>query len=181
MARSSPTAFIDFDIVGNERGVQAMLERLDSALSPVGLAAFLNLGVGPWVKQRAADRFASEGDDVSGKWAPLQESTIEIREHAGFEGAHPINKRTGELEAYITEGQIGITAGPGFASMRYPDNPPATKSLKQKVETAQRGRSNPNTVARPILGLNERDLAQVVTMLAFHVQGTGVTRGAGSR
>jgi hypothetical protein len=170
------TGFIDFDIIGNQRGVQAMLNSIDSALSPTGLASFLGLAVGPWVKERAADRFASEGDDVTGKWAPLQDTTIDIREKSGFEGAHPINKRTGELEEYITQGQVGITAAPGLAVMTYPKNPPATKSLKEKVSTAQRGRSNPSTVARPVLGLNERDLAQVLTMLAFHVQAQGVTR-----
>lgn len=177
---SKPTGFIDFEIVGNERGVQAMLNQIDSALSPVGLAAFLGLAVGPWVKERAADRFASEGDDVSGKWAPLQQTTIEIRENMGF-GPGPINKRTGELEEYITQGQVGITAGPGVASMRYPENPPRTKSLREKMSTAQRGRNHPKTIARPVLGLNERDLGQVITMLAFHVQGQGVTRSARRR
>lgn len=171
-----PTGFIDFDIVGNNRGVQAMLANIDSALSPSGLASFLGMAVGPWVKERAADRFQSEGDDVTGKWAPLSDTTIDIREKSGFEGAHPINKRTGELEAYITQGQVGIVAAPAVSTLTFPKNPPTTKSLKQKMETAQRGRSNPSTVARPVLGLGERDLAQVLTMLAFHVQAQGVTR-----
>lgn len=170
------SGFIDFDIVGNQRGVQAMLNSIDSALSPSGLATFLGMAVGPWVKERAQDRFATEGDDVTGKWAPLSEVTVDIREKSGFEGAHPINRRTGELEEYITQGQVGVVATPGLAVMTYPKNPPNTKSLKEKVSTAQRGRSNPSTVPRPVLGLNERDLAQVLTMLAFHVQAQGVTR-----
>lgn len=174
--RPRATGFIDFEIVGNRRGVQAMLNSIDSALSPAGLASFLGIAVGPWVKERAADRFANEGDDVTGKWAPLKETTIEWRERYGFEGAHPINKRTGELEEYITQGQVGVTAGPGVAVLTYPKNPPTGKALRQKMETAQRGRTRPATVARPVLGLNERDLAQVLTMLAFHVQAQGVTR-----
>lgn len=148
-----------------------MLAHLDSSLSPVGLGAFLFGSVGPWVKRRAADRFANEGDDVSGKWLPLQQSTIEIREKAGFPGRNPINKRTGELEAYITQGQIGVTAGPGVGVLRYPDNAPRTRAIREKVKTAQKGRAMPATRPRPILGLNERDLAQVIEMLAFHVQG----------
>lgn len=180
MASSSrPTAFLDFELVGNERGVQEMLNSIDSALSPVGLATFLYGAVGPWVKQRAADRFTSEGDDVSGKWAPLAQTTVEIRETYGFEGARPINKRTGELEAYITQGEVGVTTAPGMGVLKYPKNPPSTKSLRQKVKTAQQGRTSPSTVARPILGLGERDLAQVVTMLAFHVQAEGRLRSAG--
>jgi hypothetical protein len=180
-SKARPTAFINFEIIGNERGVQAMLDSIDSALSPVGLAAFLHGAVGPWVKERAADRFASEGDDVTGRWEPLAETTVEIREGYGFEGAHPINKRTGELEEYITEGAIGITVTPGVGVMKYPENPPSTKSLKTKLSTAQQGRTHPKTVARPVLGLNERDLAQVMTMLAFHVQAQGVLRGARRR
>lgn len=155
-----------------------MLNRIDSSLSAVGLAAFLHGAVGPWVKERASDRFASEGDDVSGQWAPLSSATVEIREKAGFGGDHPINKRTGELEAYITQGQIGVVASPGLGVLKYPDNPPRTKAIREKMKTAQQGRTRPSTVARPVLGLNERDLAQVLTMLAFHVRnGGGVVGG----
>ena len=175
-----PTGFIEFDIVGNERGVQQMLQTIDSALSPVGLAQFLHGVVGPWVKQRAADRFKTEGDDAVGKWAPLQETTVKIREAAGFGGPHPINKRTGELEAYITGGQVGVQVAPGLGVMTFPQDPPKTIALKTKVETAQRGRSNPSTGPRPVLGLGERDLAQVMTMLAFHVQALGRIRRAGT-
>jgi len=177
MASRGATGFIDFDIVGNRRGVQEMLDTVDSALSPVGLAAFLYGAVGPWVKERAQDRFAQEGDDVSGKWAPLQASTVEIRESQGFEGAHPINRRTGELEEYITQGQVGVVTTPGFGNLTYPQNPPATKGLKEKLSTAQKGRTSPRTVARPVLGLNERDLGQILVMLAFHVQNEGRIRG----
>lgn len=171
MARkNNPSAFLDFDIVGNERGVQQMLNHLDSSLSPVGLTAFLYGAVGPWVKQRAADRFDNEGDDVTGGWAPLREATIKIRESQGF-GEGPINRRTGELEEYITGGTYSITSTPVGSSLKYPGTEPKSKGLREKMRTAQRGRKSPSTVARPVLGMNERDLAQVVTMLAFHVQG----------
>lgn len=179
MAKTStkPGGFIDFEIVGDRKGVQHMLEVLDTALSPIGLAAFLYGVVGPWVQERAQERFASEGDDVSGKWAPLQETTVRIREDYGFEGSHPINKRTGELEEYITQGGVDVVSAPGAAVLKFPGKEPATKGLREKLSTAQRGRANPQTVARPVLGLNERDLAYTVTMLAFHVQGEGVSRG----
>lgn len=169
---SKGTAFIEFDIVGNERGVQHMLNVIDSSLSVVGLAAFL-YGVGEWVQERAQTRFAQEGDDVSGKWAPLQQATVEIREHAGFEGARPINKRTGELEQYITQSQIGVVSAPGVGVMTYPNNEPNSAGLRQKVQTAQAGRTTPKTQPRPVLGLNEKDLGVVLTMLAFHVQHEG--------
>lgn len=167
-----PTGFIEFDIIGNERGVQRMLQVIDSALSPVGLASFL-YGVGEWVQERAQDRFAAEGDDVTGGWAPLRPATTEIRELAGWGAEHPINRRTGELEAYITQSDIGVTVAPGMGVMRYPNTEPKSPGLRTKVKTAQQGRARPKTVARPVLGLNEKDLGVVITMLAFHVQGYG--------
>lgn len=180
-SRAKPTGFINFDIVGDRHGVQAMLNRVDSALSVPGLAVFLHGSVGPWVRQRAQDRFATEGDDVTGKWAPLAQTTIEIRENAGFEGSHPINKRTGELEAYITQGQVDVDSVPGVATLKFPKDPPRTGGIRTKMQTAQGGRTNPPTVPRPVLGMNERDLGAIMTMLAFHVKGSGVTRNAAGR
>lgn len=172
MARTSrPTGFIDFEIVGTQHGVQKMLNHIDSALSPIGLAAFLYGGVQPWLVNRAKERFASEGDDVTGKWAPLQQSTVEIRQSQGFEGPHPINRRTGELERYITESGVDVVAAPGVGTLRFPGRNTTSKSVKQKLSTAQKGRINPSTVPRPVLGLNEKDLAVVMTQLALHIQG----------
>lgn len=172
-----PTAWIDFEIVGGERGVQAMLQTIDSALSPVGLAAFLYGSVGPWVKQRAEARFTNEGDDVTGPWAPLKQTTVDWRESQGFGGEHPINRRTGELEEYITQGNIQVTATAGAGVMKFPGDAPRSKSLTEKMRTAQKGRVSPSTVARPVLGLNERDLGVVMTMLAFHIEHEGMRLG----
>lgn len=177
---TKPGGFIDFEIVGDRHGVQQMLEVVDTALSPIGLAAFLYGVVGPWVQERAQERFTSEGDDVSGKWAPLKDVTVKIRESAPLnmeDGSHPINKRTGELEEYITQGGVDVVSAPGAAVLKFPGKEVKTKSLREKLKTAQQGRTSPSTVARPVLGLNERDLAYTVTMLAFHVQGEGVSRG----
>lgn len=170
---AGPVGFIDFDIVGDKYGVQRMLKHLDSAFSVEGLAAFLKVSVEPWLRERAKGRFDSEGDDASGKWAPLQQTTIDFRERDGFNGPGPINRRTGELEAYITGADMGIVSVPGLATLTYPKEPPKGKALSQKVSTAQKGRSQPNTVARPILALSERDLGAILTQLAFHVKGWG--------
>lgn len=168
MPPAKPTAFIDFDIVGDIAGVQAMLNQIDSALSPAGLALFLFGPVQHWVKSRSAARFGSEGDDVTGGWAPLKVSTIEIREHQGF-GAGPINRRTGELERYITQSTGAITSVPGMSTFVYPGDA-AESHLATKVATAQKGKVSPLTKPRPVLGMNERDLASIMTSLAFHVK-----------
>lgn len=170
---SGPVGFIHFEIVGNQRGVEQMLEHIDTALSPIGLFTFLHGAVGPFVKQRASDRFRSEGDDVTGTWAPLAQATVEIRQNMGLEGSHPINKRTGELEAYITQGSIDVTTGVGVGTLKYPGNAPATSGLREKLKTAQGGKASPSTPPRPVLGLGEADLGHVLVMLAFHVQKIG--------
>lgn len=167
------TGFIDFEIVGDAAGVQAMLSHLDSALSPVAMAGFLGVEIGSYLKERARNRFESEGDDVTGKWAPLMDSTVRVRETGpwNISGEHPINKRTGELEEYITGSDIFAWAHSMGATVRYPGRVTNKRSIRAKMETAQRGKANPKTPARPVLGMNERDLAFVITELAFHVQG----------
>lgn len=168
-----PTAFIDFQIVGDRTGVQEMLNHVDSALSPVGLGLFLHGAIAPHLKRRAASRFKGEGDDAVGKWAPLEESTILIREGYGFPPG-PINRRTGELENYIVNGGSDVKSVPGMSTLTYPDpNKARGPHLSKKVQTAQMGkpgRSGKPTPRRPVLGMNETDLAAVMTKLAIHVQ-----------
>jgi len=91
-----------------------------------------------------------------------------MRQQAGF-GAGPINRRTGELEDWVVNsGWFSYPTGFG-ASMRYPNKAP-TGELKKKVETAQKGRKYPSTVARPVLGVNENDLLFLMTSLSFAVE-----------
>ena len=148
--------------------VTQALDNLMALLSPAGMTAFLGASIGPYLSKRAGDRFASEGDDVVGSWAPLKPSTIQIREDQGF-GPGPINRRTGEMEEWVVRG--GWAAYPtGFgASMRFPGKRPAGE-LRRKVETAQKGKKQPSTVARPVLGVNETDLLFFQSALSLAVQ-----------
>lgn len=174
MSRS--TAFIDFDIVGDRQGVQEMLNHMDSALNPIGLSVFLFGSISPWLRRRAAQRFAGQGDDASGKWEPLKDSTIEWRESQGF-GSGPINRRTGELENYITQGNGRIISTPVGSSLAYPGTDSVSPALHKKVSTAQKGKKYPHTKPRPVLAVNEADLSFLVTSLAFHVQNYGRVSG----
>ena len=164
--------FIDFNIVGNRQGVQAMLAHLDSALSPSVMATFLGVKVGTYLKQRASQRFGNEGDDAVGPWAPLEQSTQLIRASGPWQvgPGSPINKRTGELESYITGSEILAWGTPLGAVVKYPAKVPSSKGIREKMRTAQAGRAKPKTVPRPVLGMNERDLAYVLASLAFHVK-----------
>lgn len=174
--RNQAQGTIDFEVIGDKNGVQAMLSVLDSSLSPAGLAAFLLGNVAPWVKERAQDRFEYEGDDVSGYWQPLTADTIEIRHNMGFFDPH-MNRRTGELEQYITQSSSMVTTGPGWGTLKYPAQHARTKGLREKMKTAQAGKASPSTPPRPVLGLNERDLAYVLSTLAFFVQGKARSAG----
>lgn len=152
-------------IIGVDHGVQAMMLRMEAALSPVSVGGFLEATVDPYIQGRAKARFASEGDDVSGKWLPLQEVTQKIRADSGFGAAHPINVRTGELEQYITGTPGGVVPNAAGATLTSPGSAPTGELLK-KVQTAQAGQNSPNTAPRPVMGVNATDLSVILADLS---------------
>jgi hypothetical protein len=160
-----------------KRKLDQSLDRLIFLLEAEGMAAWMGTTVGPWLRKRASDRFASEGDDVSGPWAPLSPATQMIRAEGPWavSGDHPINRRTGELENWVAQGTWFAYPDTLGASLTYPAGEPVGE-LREKMEVAQRGRpqslgpDKPRTVARPVLGVNEADLAFVMTALAMDIQ-----------
>lgn len=170
---------ISVEIVGDDRGVLEMLNVLDTALNPVAIAQFLGATVDPYVRQRAAKRFAKEGDDVTGKWQPLSEATVAIREQMGY-GAGPINFRTGELKDYITQVHGNTNIFPWGASLTLPGDAGGDAELSVKFKHAQQGGvsdAGKPFPARPVLGLNEADLVYVLTALAGYINTAGKARG----
>lgn len=164
-----------------DHAVQAMLTRLDTTLEPAAIAGFLTGAVVPYLQKRGKMRFESEGDDVSGKWLPLTEGTQSIRSAQGYGGAHPINKRDGELEEYIvgSPGMPVVEMGVG-ASLTYPGRPPGNGNLQEKFQTAQQGQKSRQdgmrpAPARPVLGVNEADMGNIVLMLTYFIH-TGDAR-----
>ena len=153
----------------DHRQVDRMLLNLNDALSVVGMYHFLDKSVGPWLQGRAQDRFAGEGDDVVGKWAPLEPATNTLRRAAGFPEEHPINRRTGELERYIVGGGWDVTASTTLSVLTYPGGPEPSGTLGDKMRTAQQGAATPPTVPRPVVGVNEADLAFVLGAMATYV------------
>lgn len=152
-------------ITGVDHGVQAMMLRMETALSPVIIGGFLQSTVDPYIRGRAKSRFANEGDDVSGKWLPLKEVTQKIRADSGYGAAGPINIRTGELEQYITGTPGGVMPNVSGATLTSPGSPPSGELLK-KVQTAQVGQKNPNTAPRPVMGVNAADLSVILIDLS---------------
>lgn len=166
-ATPAPNGLVSILMTGDSRQVMRMLTKLNSSLEPAEVAVWLGTVVDPYLRKRARDRFRSEGDDVTGKWEPLKGPTQYIRSNAGYGAAHPINRRTGELEAYITGTAPRLNAA-AVATLTLPGKAPKGE-LHTKVKTAQRGKIKPATAPRPVLGVNERDLATVMTELSLYL------------
>lgn len=149
--------------------VDRMFRLMESRLDDSALAVFLKNEMEPYLQQRAAQRFASEGDDATGTWLPLSPATESMRISQGFAGPHPINKRTGELERYITQSAGNINSAPGGIELVYPGTDP-TGALFDKTSTAQKGKPNPKTNPRPVLAVGATDMNHFMTELAFYIQ-----------
>lgn len=171
------SGFVDLTFDVTTDTVTPLMLALDTALNPAAIAGFLSGVIEPYIQGRAKDRFAQEGDDAVGAWEPLKPATHAIRAQQGYPPDHPINRRTGQLEDYITNSPGRLTVHALGATLTMPGSPP-TGELRDKVVTAQQGRDNPRTVARPVMGLNETDLMFVLTELTFYVGGAaGYARG----
>lgn len=181
----SASRTVSIDFIGDDKGVQQLLRRMEVGFSTLGMAAFLGTTVGPWLQQRAKDRFQNQGDDVVGHWKTLELSTQDIRRNGPWNvgPAHPINVRTHEMENYVT-GSAGdaIPVGP-IAQLTFPDrNRGGSKELQKKMKTAQKGAKQKgfkNTPARPVIGLGVQDLT--FTMAMLHLYADRVGKGVGRR
>lgn len=140
--------------------VDAMMERLQVALSPAAFIGFLVAEVEPFFLAIASENFGNEGDR-SGQWEELAETTQTRRQMYGFAPAHPINQRTGELHDYVMQNGI-VAEEPEGASWTWP---PTDRSgvLDKKYQTAQGGRNQ--TPARPIVEVTDEDFGQLVVLL----------------
>jgi hypothetical protein len=151
-----------------------VLERLEHSVSPLGLGFFLSVGVLQHITDRAESRFRAEGDDAVGKWAPLTPGTENIRQNLGYGAAHPINRRTGDLEDLITQANANstVSVNPIGAVLEHPALP--SGKLEDKLRTAQMGDSSQPgyqpTVPRPVIALNEADLVWVLSALAYYIE-----------
>lgn len=176
-ASSGLRGSISVSIVGDSREVDRLISRLDFLLGPVGMTYFLAGQVTPYLKARARNRFASEGDEMSGPWAALSPVTASIRSTLGFPPDHPINHRTGALERWVVDSAPTVLMTPVVSVLTYPGTPPTGK-LREKVITAQTGRTaskTSGTVPRPVLGMDATDYVAILAMLALSVETVGRT------
>jgi hypothetical protein len=175
---------VDLEFGVDISGPNRLLNALAITLGGSRLMYFHEAVTQEWLRRRASERFASEGDSaVGGSWQQLTDSRNDIREHAGFPREHPINHATGELEDFITKGANQMTYGALWSSFLMPGRT-RKKSLVAKMEAAQRGRpagspmpdgwggSKPSpsaTPPRPVIGMDEIDRIHLTTALSFWV------------
>lgn len=158
---------VQFDVVVDDDDVSGMFARFDSVLEAPNLAQFLRRYATPWFRGKAGAGFEDEMAPNGQPWSPLKPYTVETRESEGFPGDHPINHRTGAMERYIMQGTPSMAVGAMQATMRFPGRGSALFNRKLKV--AQQGAKWPRTVARPVVGMDERDLAVMLRSLSLWI------------
>lgn len=150
-----------------------MMARSMQAVSAPSLMAFLSTVGDEYFTEEIVDRFAYEGDNKSGNWQPLSDSTVRIREALGYPGSNPINERTQELLNFVAFNRE-YYGGSNWAMMSVPGSAKNT-SVEAKLKTAQHGTTvNPlfpgaHTPPRPVLAVDESDMAALLTMLQVHI------------
>lgn len=163
--------YVNVVITGN---VSRKLGRLQRVLSPASIGAFLTTSAEQYLHNRAAQRFAHEGDDAVGQWQQLAFATQNIRSSQGFGAAHPINVRTGRLRDFIVNAPGSLQIDPTGAMLTLPGSQPSGE-LGEKFQTAQQGKP-PRTPARPVLAMSATDLAGVMSLLEVFIR-SGVGYG----
>lgn len=154
------------EIETDSASADAVMQRLDDRTSAMGLVTFLDVVVDPFLRNRIDERFKSEGDDVTGKWHPLERATELIRASYGFPPDHPINIRTDKMHAYLVGTDSDVHPNGMGATLVHPPLGKAHSVLDKKIKTAQSGSASPSTQPRPVLGVNENDLLFITSSLA---------------
>lgn len=164
------------DITVDDKDVDHMLTAFTNAVSTVSLEALLSGGIADALRYRAQNRFTSEGDSASGKWAALRPVTEEIRDFFGYPRAHPINYRSGELRRFVGQSHGAVAPMPDGAAMIWPSL--ASGDVEEKLKVAQRGSprgSNPwfrtaRTPPRPVVAVDQVDVAELLVAVGHHLE-----------
>lgn len=157
--------------------VEAAIDGIMRSIEPIGLNEFLQELVKPFMQNQMINRFSSNGGgEIGGAWAPLEESTIAIRNALGYYEDDAVNERSGQLLDHMLTSTISET-GEG-SQMVIPEESSNTE-LNRKLRTAQSGYvQGPSdmipgayTPPRPVLDLGLVDVEQILAMLQVHIVG----------
>lgn len=140
----------DVHLVVDDTGVRHVIEALQLRLQPDALKEFLIAHAHTALRERAAQRFANEGDDVVGKWAELARATGIVRQFLGYSPFHPINVRTGALRDYVLNTFTTRNSGGAGAVLMMPG--PASGEMLSKLRVAQQGGSGTGGTTKSGMG-----------------------------
>lgn len=160
--------------------VDSLLRAVMGAVSQTGLQPF-GEQVADYLEDRAATRFASEGDDASGNWPALTGTTERIRADLGYGPDGPINIRTSEMFSAVVY-SADVTATLGGVTVTKPDPSLIRGPLEEKLITAQQGRSDnilfdgASTPPRPVVALGDRDMVEIMAKLQLYIMASTATR-----
>lgn len=167
-----------FSVVVDDAEVQAILDAIHYSTQPYSLQDWMEDDLSPLFGDSIVERFGDDGGGgLTGGWAPLQESTIRIKQAMGVNDPDGINTRTNQmLQALATDHKV--TAIPGGAQMQIPGSMDA--NLREKLLTAQRGRTQgPNdlipgavTPPRPVIVITEAEAVMTMISLEAHIMKT---------
>ena len=154
------------DYVVDARDPIRKLERIEWAVGDENLLTILQGPVPEWFQGRMKERFANEGDDAVGQWEPLDDDTIQIKEHE--EGRNRgINVRTGALRDWLlsARGALEQVGAGGVFEMSWPGDAPETSDLDEKLRHLQMGSTDPFAPPRPVIGASVTDLAGIMEIM----------------
>jgi len=141
-------------------------DSVERSLGPVSMTKFLEGPTDEFLRQRASNRFSSQGDDaVGGKWVKLKEVTEQIRISKGFPPRRPINVRTGDFRTWLTRNTKPQTIStPAGHEMSWPGK--MDRLQKRKMMVAQ---GQTNVAARPVAAIDELDAVAIRSSLSLYL------------
>ena len=139
---------------------------LQDAISPEAIAQHHAATTAGFLKNRVLSRFESEGDEVSGKWAPLSDYTVQDRVQKGFPPTHPILRRTGALRKWVMDSPSATT---GETFMWPSKLPPNNSHIMFAYWGAQVGNPGGNLPRRRIVVVNMADFLTIRQLLEHRI------------
>ncbi|ANA87252.1 hypothetical protein SEA_GIBBLES_17 [Gordonia phage Gibbles] len=153
-------------VKANFRPVKDKLTTIEQGVSAHALIATMN-SIHHYFVNKTENMFSAESDPFGNKWAPLAPATISRRSSLGFPPA-PINVRTGKMKDYMTPSVPDVIGSGAFVSMAYPRRNAPPNDMLIRLKQAGGELKGP---AREVVGMNETDVAYVISYVNASVLG----------
>ena len=157
------------EIYIDDAAVQKHLQIAIESLSDDNLAKWAHDYATPYLRERARKRFASEGDDASGPWEPLADSTLKRK------SGNRILRDTGKFYRYVTNTTSGVSRMDGGIEAVFPKRQPTGDHNQKILGFTQEGTRN--QPSREVIASSEVDTQALMQLLEEYAI-SGWTNGA---